>query len=101
LAGAWATFVWISSGLYLYLTTKGASLSSWSSVLFFFVGTFVAAIVFGVAFHLIQRGVAKALVEMVHKLALKHVMWAFSLVQLVIETVLIYVAARWVFYAVE
>ena len=46
-AGTWATIVWIGSGLSLYLTTEGAVLWSWSALVFFVVGMFVAAIVFG------------------------------------------------------
>jgi hypothetical protein len=34
---------------------------SWSALVFFVVGMFVAAVVFGVVFYLLHRGVAKAL----------------------------------------
>jgi hypothetical protein len=37
-AGTWATVVWIGSGLFLYLTTKDASLLSWLALVFFVVG---------------------------------------------------------------
>ncbi len=50
-AGTWAAIVWIGSGLILYLTTEGASLWSWSALVFFVVGMFAAAIVFGVAIY--------------------------------------------------
>src|SRR5712691_12158709 len=61
--GGWATFAWIGSGLYLFATTEGAHFLSWQAAVFFLVGTFVAALGFGIAAYLLQRGLAKILVS--------------------------------------
>jgi hypothetical protein len=98
-AGTWATVVWIGSGLFLYLTTKDASLLSWSALVFFVVGMFAAATIFGVGFYLLQRGIGKALVKVV-KTPTPTAIRAIGLVLLIIETVIIYVTARRVFHAI-
>jgi hypothetical protein len=101
-AGIWATIVWLASGLFLYMTTEGASLLSWSALLFFLVGMFAAAVIFGVAFYLLQRGVAKAVVKMVKapSSGTATVISASGLALLVVETVIIYLTARWVLQAI-
>jgi hypothetical protein len=101
-AGTWATMVWIGSGLFLYLTTKDASLLSWSALVFFVVGMFAAATIFGVGFYLLQRGIGKALVKVVKTPtpSVATAVRAIGLVLLIIETVIIYVAASWVFHAI-
>jgi hypothetical protein len=50
--GAFATFVWIGSGIYLYATAEGVTFFSWSALAFFVVGMFVAAALFGLAIYL-------------------------------------------------
>ncbi len=101
-AGTWATIVWIGSGLILYLTTEGASLWSWSALVFFVVGMFAAAIVFGVAIYGLQRGLSKALLKVAKVptpgvvTAIRSIGW----VLFVVETVVIYLAASWVFHEI-
>jgi hypothetical protein len=97
-AGTWATVVWIGSGLFLYLTTKDASLLSWSALVFFVVGMFAAATIFGVGFYLLQRGVAKVFATPTPSVATA--IRAIGLVLFIIETVIVYVAASWVFHAI-
>jgi hypothetical protein len=101
-AGTWATMVWIGSGLFLYLTTKDASLLSWSALVFFVVGMFAAATIFGVGFYLLQLGIGKALVKVVKTPtpSVATAIRAIGLVLLIIETVIIYVAASWVFHTI-
>jgi len=101
-AGTWATMVWIGSGLFLYLTTKDASLLSWSALVFFVVGMFAAATIFGVGFYLLQLGIGKALVKVVKTptQSVATAIRAIGLVLLIIETVIIYVAASWVFHTI-
>ena len=101
-AGTWATMVWIGSGLFLYLTTKDASLLSWSALVFFVVGMFAAATIFGVGFYLLQLGIGKALVKVVKTPtpSVATAIRAIGLVLLIIETVIIYVAASWVYHAI-
>lgn len=102
-AGSWATFVWIGSGLYLYLSTEGASILSWSALGFFVVGMFAAAIVFGIASYGLQRGLAKVLAMMIGPPSRKvaGVIRGIALALLIAETVLIFFAASWVFYRIE
>ena len=93
--------VWIGSGLFLYLTTKDASLLSWSALVFFVVGMFAAATIFGVGFYLLQRAIGKALVIVKTPTpSVATAIRAIGLVLLIIETVIIYVAASWVFHAI-
>jgi hypothetical protein len=100
-AGTWATMVWIGSGLFLYLTTKDASLLSWSALVFFVVGMFAAATIFGVGFYLLQRAIGKALVIVKTPTpSVATAIRAIGLVLLIIETVIVYVAASWVFHAI-
>jgi hypothetical protein len=99
-AGTWATVVWIGSGLFLYLTTKDASLLSWSALVFFVVGMFAAATIFGVGFYLLQRGLGKALVKLVKTPTPNVASGSIAWVLLIIETVIIYAAASWVFHAI-
>lgn len=101
-AGTWAAIVWIGSGLILYLTTEGASLWSWSALVFFVVGMFAAAIVFGVAIYGLQRGLSKALLKVAKVptpgvvTAIRSIGWVLFFV----ETVVIYLAASWVFHEI-
>jgi hypothetical protein len=101
-AGTWATMVWIGSGLFLYLTTKDASLLSWSALVFFVVGMFAAATIFGVGFYLLQRGLDKALAKIVKAPtpSMASATGSIAWVLLIIETVIIYLTARWVFHAI-
>jgi hypothetical protein len=66
------------------------------------VGMFAAATIFGVGFYVLQRGIGKALVKVVKTPApsVATAIRAIGLVLLIIETVIIYVAASWVFHAI-
>ncbi len=101
-AGTWATVVWIGSGLFLYLTTKDASLLSWSALVFFVVGMFAAATICGVGFYLLQRGVDKVFAKVVKTPtpSVATAIRAIGLVLFIIETAIVYVAASWVFHAI-
>jgi hypothetical protein len=63
-AGSLATFAWIVSGLYLYLTNDGTTIS-WSALGFFVIGMFAAAVLFGGALVIVQRLVARVLMWLV------------------------------------
>ena len=60
-----ACMVWITSGLYCYVTTAGVSLFSFSALAFFVIGTFVASIVMGRGGYFMRRTMAAVLVETV------------------------------------
>lgn len=102
-AGKLATFAWIGSGLYLYLTTHGASLFSWSALGFFAIGMFAAALVFGIAIYALQRGITKILVSLIssptRRTATTITVLGWAL--LIAETVLIFFAASLVFHQIE
>jgi hypothetical protein len=59
----WASAVWIVSGLYLYTTTAGVSLFSWSALGFFLVGTVLASIVLGSGSSLVHQALAAVLAK--------------------------------------
>jgi len=96
-AGKLATIVWIASGIFLYITTESAKL--WPTLIFVFVGMLVAALVFGEAHHLLQRGIAKLLMLFI-KEPTTHVairVQSFGFVVMATETVIIYLVASWAF----
>ena len=102
-SGAVATFAWIGSGLYLYLTTPGASLFSWWALVFFMVGMFVAATVFGIAIYAIQRAIVKYLLFFIRVPTRGAAMGISALgwMLLVAEVVVIFFSASWVFHQIE
>jgi len=101
--GGWATFTWIGSGLYLYLSTEGVSLLSWSALGFFVVGMFAAPIVFGVAIYGLQWGIAKILTKAIGAPSrnIAAAVQGMGCALLVAETVLIFLAASWIFHKIE
>ena len=60
--GWWATWVWIITGISLYLITPGRSLFTWSAVIFIGVGMLASAIVFGSTFYVVTRSISAALI---------------------------------------
>ena len=61
--GKVATYVWIGSGIYFFVTSDEVSLFSWQAAGFIVIGMFAAAIIFGLLGYGIQRGIAKLLVK--------------------------------------
>lgn len=101
-AGKFATFVWIASGLYLYISSETASLFSWSAVSFFFIGMFVAALFFGIVFYLLQRLTAKILMKIIpesitlNKQAL--MIKSIGVIIMLVEIIVIFMTAQWAFH---
>lgn len=63
-SGSLATWVFIFSALYLFVSNGGfSSLLSLKAAVFFVVGMFVAAIAIGIPAYLLQRGAAKVLMK--------------------------------------
>jgi len=60
-AGKSATFAWIGFGIYLFIVTDRANFLSWQAAVYFIVGMFAAALVFGIAGYIVQRLLAKVL----------------------------------------
>lgn len=93
----WATTIWLGCGVYLFATVDAASFLSWQAPVYFVVGMFVAALVFGAAAYLLQRGVAKILARMESGpssgtvTAIKFI----GLVLFAVEFVVIFFVARW------
>ena len=96
-AEKWATIVWIASGVFLYITTESAKLGP--TLIFVFVGMFVAALAFGGFHYLLQRGIAKLLMLFVKEPTthVATVVQSLGLVVMAIETVIIYLVASWAF----
>ena len=96
--GTWATWAWIGSGAYLFATTEGASFISWQTPVFFLVGTFVAALVFGLSAYGVQRGIAKILMRIFRSpsLAGTAVIGTVSVALFALEVAAIFLIARWV-----
>ncbi len=96
--GRWTTIAWIGSGIYLFATTDGARFLSWQAAAFFIVGMFVAAVVFGLAAYLLQRGVAKVLVRIVTapSASFATTVRAIGVALFVVETVIVFFVARWI-----
>ncbi len=98
--GKWATFAWIGSSLYLFLTTDGVSIWSWQALDFFLVGMFAAAIIFGIAAYSVHRGIAKILAKGITKptASLAKIISMIGIDLFVVETVVIFLVAQWMFH---
>ena len=99
--GKWATFAWMGSGVYLFAVNPQAHFLSWQAALFFIVGMFAAAVVFGLAAYVIQRGVAKLLVTLVRQpsagtaATVSAMVSTIGLMLFAIDAVVIFLIARW------
>ena len=100
--GKWATFAWIGSGLYLFLTADGVSIWSWQALVFFLVGMFAAAIIFGIAAYGVQRGIAKILAKGITRptASLAKIISVIGISLFVVETVVIFLVAQWMFHQI-
>ena len=96
--GKFAAIVWLLSGVYLFWTSEKASFLTWQAAVYFIVGMFVAATVFGIAFYLVQRGTTKVLTAMFHSpsTGVATVIASIGFVLMVVETIVIFVVAQWV-----
>ena len=98
--GTFAAIVWIVAGALLYNIEPEARLISWQTPVYFVVGMFVAAAVFGNLSYVIVRGVTHALVSAkivtapTRRAAIGLTVTGYVLFAL--EAVLIYLIARWV-----
>jgi len=61
--GAFAALVWVLAGVWLFHTEPEAQVLSWQTIVYFFVGMFVAAFVMGNLSFLAVRGLTEALVR--------------------------------------
>ena len=100
--GSFAAIVWLVSGIYLFWASEKASFLSWQAALYFIVGMFVVAILFGICFYGIQRGISKVLAARVSEPS-RGIAGAISVIGLVLmvaEAVVIFLVARWVVQSV-
>jgi hypothetical protein len=97
--GTFAAIVWIVAGALLYNTEPEVRLISWQTPVYFFIGMFGAAAMFGNLSYATVRGVTHALVTMkivtakTRRAAIGLAVTGYVLFAL--EAVLIYVVARW------
>jgi hypothetical protein len=97
--GTFAAMVWIVAGALLYNIEPETRLVSWQTPVYFVVGMFVAAALFGNLSYATVRGVTHALVSMkivtapTRRAAIG--LTVTGCVLFALEAVLIYVIARW------
>ena len=98
-AGIFAAFVWLISGVYLFWAHPTASFHSWQSATHFIVGTFVATIVFGVTFYLVEHGLSKTVYNLSQEGSTGAATGVFLLgvLLIIIEAVVIFLVAYWIF----
>lgn len=99
-AAVFAQGIWIVAGLYLYLTTPGASLFSASAGAFFVGGLFLSAAIFGMTFYGLRRGIANMSPASVDAPAERSTPMFASFVP-ILEAVVIFIAASWAFDQLE
>lgn len=99
-AAIFAQGAWIVAGLYLYLTTPGASLLSGTAAAFFVGGLFASALIFGMAFYGLRRGLASMSSAPVDAPAERPAPVFASLLP-VVEALVIFIAASWAFEQLE
>ena len=99
----WACFVWIGSGIYLFLATPGVSLFSLRAAGFLLVGMFAASLTLGLAGYGLQRGIAWVLVKAIRGFPSRTVaglIGALGWVLFLVETVIGFQVARWTFHQI-
>ena len=96
--GAFATYVWIGSGLLLMFLDDKFSLISWQALGYFLVGTFAAALIFGWISYGIQRGLAKVMTLFVSgpSSSVAAFVGTLGLIVMILEVVAIFFAAKYV-----
>ena len=99
-AAIFAQGAWIVAGLYLYLTTPGASLLSATAAAFFVGGLFASALIFGMAFYGLGRGLASMSSRSADTAAERRAPVFASLLP-VVEAIVIFIAASWAFEQLE
>lgn len=94
--GTGAMFLWIIAGVYLFWTNEAASFLSWQALVFFIVGMFAAALVFGMLAYGAQRIVASLFMTVTDEPGglTGALISSTGLVLFVAECVLVFVAAR-------
>ena len=96
-AGNFAVIVWLVSGIYLMWTHPTASILSWQTAVYFVVGMFGAAVIFGIVFHGLQQGLSKLLANLVQEPSDSTAtgIYLLGIVLLIIEAIVIFVIADW------
>jgi len=98
-AGSFAAMVWIVSGVYIVWAYDEVQLLSMASAIFFIIGMFVAALLFGGLVFMLQRLLAKLLSAFVRpdRPVLVALTGLLAIILLLVETIAIYFAAKWTF----
>ena len=98
--GAFAAAVWLVSGFFLFAESETASFSTWQGAVYFLVGTSLAAILFGVAFHRLERRASGSLAALVgdQSRSLVRPMLIVAFVVIAMETVVVFLTSSLVVY---
>ena len=87
-----ATFLWLVLGGIAFIVDPESRLLSWQAAVFFIVGTFVAAILFGLIGYGATRVIAKLFIRARAPIAIVPLLgWSLFAIELVV----IYFVARW------
>ncbi|MDD4456548.1 MAG: hypothetical protein PHC98_03070 [Syntrophotalea acetylenica] len=99
--GGWATIVWIASGIYFFATSPTATFISWQALVYFVVGMFIAAAVFGGLSYGIQRGLAKILMVFIKTPSNGAAAFirVLGIGLFVVDTVVVFLSAQWAIQA--
>lgn len=96
--GRIATFLWIAFGIYLFAATPEAHFVSWQAAVFFVVGMFAAAVVFGGASYAAMGALLRFRAGISpHQNGRKLVYVVLLPVLMVGQYVVMFLVARWVF----
>ncbi len=99
--GTWATIVWIVSGIYLFATSPTATFISWQSLVYFVVGMFAAAAVFGMLAYGIQRGLTKILMLFIKTPSNGAAVFigVLGIGLFVVDAIVVFLSAKWAIQA--
>jgi len=94
--GAWATIMWLVSGVFLFATHGPASFLSWQALVYFLPGMFAAALVFGLLGFSLQIAIMRTLARLGAESAPSQTLaMGLGYGLMAIEALVIYLAAQW------
>jgi hypothetical protein len=95
--GAWATIMWLVSGVFLFATHGPASFLSWQALAYFLPGVFAAALVFGLLGFSLQIAIMRTLSKLgAANTPSRALVQALGYGLMAIEALAIYLAAQWI-----
>jgi len=95
--GGFVTFAWIGSGALLLFIDEKFFLFSWQALVYFAIGTFVAAVLLGWLFYGTQRGLAKVLTLFISQpsTGAAGIVGLLGLILMILQTIIAFLVARY------